>query len=196
MEPDKKTNLKSILGIAMILALMVDVVLLTLQNRELKSTIKSLSAASQVMEPLKPGDRVEPFKVQTLDGSMTTVAYFDPNRKYLLFVLSTTCPHCEKTLPAWKAMAKNSGNTCDVLGISIHSLDDTKKFVASKDVGFVTVSAKDDTSFSRKYKISGVPETILIDGNGVVEKAWIGELSSDQTAEIQNLMIASNAIAN
>jgi thiol-disulfide isomerase/thioredoxin len=170
-------------------------VLLAYQNRELKHKLSTSTSMSEI-EPLKPGDKAEPFLMTTLDGATKEFAYTNPARKYLLFVLSTTCPHCEKTLPVWKSIAQKNNDNCDIIGISIHSLDETKKYIGSKDVGFYVVSAMSDTSFNRKYKISGVPETILVSGDGVVEKAWIGELTYGQVKEIDNLMGAPGALGN
>ena len=141
--------------------------------------------------PVKTGEKVAPIVVQTLDGKISEISYTNPTKKYLLFVLSTTCPHCEKALISWRTISQsNTAGKCDIIGVSLHNLDATRKYLATKDVGFYTVSAASDTSFSRKYRITGVPETILIKGNGSVEKVWIGELTQDQTNEIQKLMTA------
>ncbi len=174
-------------GAVVMLLLATEVVLLTIQNRELKKALSGTTSMAQV-EPLKHGDRVEPIRIQTLDGSSTELQYNDPTKRYLLFVLSTTCPHCEKTLPVWQSFSHNKSDNCIVLGLCIHSLDETRRFLAAKNVGFYTASVEQDTSFGRKYKIAGVPETILINGNGTVEKSWIGELSPGQTNEISTLI--------
>ena len=170
--------------------LTAEVVLLTLQNRDLKNKLKSTAFAAQV-DPLAPGEKAVPFKIQTLDGATNELAFSDPAKKSLLFVLSTTCPHCEKTLANWKTITEKSlDDRCNIIGVSIHNLEETRKYLTNKKVGFYMVSAAADTGFSRKYKISGVPETILIDGNGSVEKVWLGELSDEQTEEIEKLMSA------
>ena len=194
MGSDRQKNVGTKIGYLLILFLTAEVILLTYQNRELKQELKNLVAATQPMESLKPGERVEPFNVKTLDGGLSEVRYADPAKKYLLLVLSTTCPHCAKTLPVWDVIARNRPNNADVLGISVHDVDHTKKYVEESKINFYVVSV--DTSFYRKYKISGVPETILVSGDGTVEKSWIGELTADQSTEIQNLMGASKTLTN
>ncbi|TLY28970.1 MAG: TlpA family protein disulfide reductase [Ignavibacteria bacterium] len=186
----RKKNWTLAVFCALVVFLAIDVVLLTLQNRELKLMLKAMTPMAQV-EPLKTGEKVAPIVVQTLDGKISEISYTNPTKKYLLFVLSTTCPHCEKALISWRTISQsNTAGKCDIIGVSLHNLDATRKYLATKDVGFYTVSAASDTSFSRKYRITGVPETILIKGNGSVEKVWIGELTQDQTNEIQKLMTA------
>jgi peroxiredoxin len=193
MDPAKKTFGK-IINYLVIVLLTVVVVLLSLQNRELKGTIRNLTMPIQPIDPLKSGERVEPFDIKTLDGSSGVVRFTDPTKKHLLFVFSTTCPHCARTLPFWQMIAESRTKDVDVLGVSIHDVDLTNKYVAESNVNFYVVSV--DTNFSRKYRVSGVPETILINGDGKVEQAWIGELSSNQMNEIQNLLSASETLSN
>ncbi|HEV8539078.1 MAG TPA: TlpA disulfide reductase family protein [Bacteroidota bacterium] len=195
MVETRKFRWTQLVGFIIIAGLTVEVVFLSIQNRQLKNVLKSRTMISQV-ESLKAGEKVEPLKIQTLEGETTVLSYNDPAKKYLLCVFSTTCPHCEKILPAWQTLAEKNNDNCFVIGISIHNVDETRKYVTAKKVGFYSVSASSDTSFNRKYKISGVPETILLDGNGKVQKAWVGELTSEQTIEIQALLSASQTLAN
>lgn len=186
-EQKKKTNWLQIISVIMIAFLILEVVLLMKQNRDLRAQISPFTNP-EMMEPLKSGDHVGPIKVQSLSGVASELSYTDPNKKYLLFVLSTTCPHCEKTLPLWQMIAQNAKpEMCSVLGISIHPFEETKKYVEQNQPNFNVVVVS-DTSFKRAYKINGVPQTILLDGNGVVEKAWMGELTTEQINEIQKLL--------
>ncbi|MBI3365082.1 MAG: TlpA family protein disulfide reductase [Ignavibacteriae bacterium] len=189
----KRTNWMQLASFALIVLLTTEIVLLIIQNRELKATIKSYAAGPR--EPLKAGDKVESVKVQTLDGSTTDLQYTDPGQKYLLLVFSTTCPHCAKTLPLWNSLVEEAKDKpgLNVMGISSESLEILKPYVADKKPGFYVVSVADDTSFSRRYKIPGVPETILVKGDGTVIKAWVGELQPGQVEEIQNLLKPSSA---
>jgi len=184
----KKINWLLVVSLVVIGLLMIDVILLTIQNSELKTTISNLT--QRQTEPLRRGEKVEPFKIQTLSGDTAEFTYPDTTKRYLLFVLSTRCPHCEKNLPSWKDIAKSSNSDVHIFGISTDNFELTRQYASTKDIGFYIASIA-DTSFGRKYKISGVPETILIDGNSTVEKVWIGELSEERVNEIKNLMGAT-----
>ena len=187
----------TLLSCFIIALLSVDVVLLTFQNKQLKSLLSVTTLQGQV-ESLKPGERVEPFKIQQLDGKTRELNYTDPSLKYLLFVLSTTCPHCENNLARWKTVAETPGGNgrCTIIGLFLNSLNETIKYATEKNPSFYIASVAPDTSFLRKYKISGVPITILVTGFGVVEKTWVGELSQEQTKEIQTLMFVSRPLTN
>jgi|ERR1041385_238082 peroxiredoxin len=195
-EAVKKTNWTQSISYIVIMILITETVFLIKQNKELKTTIKEMTASS-IIEPLQPGERVEPVKIQSLDKKISELTYNEPQKKTLLFIFSTTCPHCEKNLPMWKSLVEhNNSNQCDVIGISIHQVDKTFDYVSSRNVNFITYSVSSDTSFSRKYKISGVPETVLLNGLGIVEKTWSGELTQEHTMEIQKLMSTSQAVSN
>jgi peroxiredoxin len=95
----------------------------------------------------------------------------------------------------WKDIASAANETVSIFGISINNFEQTKEYASTKDIGFYLVSVA-DTSFGRKYKISGVPETILIEGNSTVEKVWIGELSKESLDDIKVLTGAPKALTN
>ncbi len=115
----------------------------------------------------------------------------------MVFIFSTNCPHSEKNLASWKEITEsNKNDRSDIIGISLQDLDETVKYITMKEVNFVTLSAAMDTSFMRKYKIGGVPETILINGKSTVEKTWVGELTMKQKGEIESLISALGATMN
>jgi peroxiredoxin len=163
--------------------LSAEVVLLTLQNRKLKTMLSTTTSLGLSAGALQSGEQVKPIKFQTLGGITAELRYDDPRKKYLLFVFSTTCPHCEKNLAVWRAIAeKPRADGLNIIGVSIQNLDQTTKYVTEKNPNFYIVAA--DTDFGQQYKITGVPETILINGNGSVEQTWLGELSPNQAKEI------------
>jgi peroxiredoxin len=185
-EPKNKWGLGEIISYTLIIILAAEVFFLYSQNRDLKN--KLVSMASPVGESLNPGEHVEPIEIQSLDGNISQLSYADSSKKYLCFVLSTTCSHCENNLVNWQHLAAvNNNNKCNIIGLSTQGLVETQKYATSKKVPFFIVSVP-DSSFSRKYKIVGTPTTILINHNGVVEKTWVGELSQEQTKEIQSLI--------
>ncbi len=169
----------------LITILTIDVVLLTLKVNKLETYIQNTSVISPV-DPLKPGDQVNSFTAQSLDGSQQTISYSDTQSTYLLFVLSTTCPHCEENLTKWRSIVEKIGEECFIVGVSIHDVKQTMQYIVDKDIPFYMVSVA-DTSFQTSYRISGVPATILIDSGGRVAKSWTGKLDDGQVDDIVTL---------
>mgnify|MGYP005843856329 CR=1 FL=1 len=173
-----------IVSFIMIILLSGEVVLLAIQNKKLKATIESFTNPTYL---LKTGDKAESINVKTLNGYEDSITYNDSTKRYLLFILSTNCPHCLNNLPKWKEIAYSQyTENVDIFGISISELEETKKYYYEKDVSFNLLVP--DTSFSRKYKISGVPLTLMVSGSGFIDKSWIGELNENQVNEIKGLL--------
>lgn len=190
-----KKNWVQLFSFVVIALLTAEDGVLMLQNGELRARLSPRTIGR--IAPLQPGEVIRPIMVKTLDGETEELKYVDTSKRHLIFVFSTTCPHCVKNLPAWQMLADSiERDKCDIIGISAHGLDETRKFVTTKELSFVTVSAADDTSFDRKYGISGYPLTILISGDAKVEKTWIGELTAQQTNEIRALISAEKPSSN
>lgn len=182
----KKNRWKQIVNFTVIGFLVVEVVLLMLQNRELKTQFNTMIKGQFNTDTLNVGERVENFEMMRMNNTPLGITYLDSTKKYLFFVFSTTCPYCEKNLEHWKYLeGDNHDESLRIIWLSIHDLDKTREYVGKKNLNFDIAVA--DTSFSRKYKIGGVPKTILIKGNGTVEKVWTGVLDAEKMKEIQTL---------
>ncbi len=113
------------------------------------------------------------------------MTFEDPANKYLFFVFSTGCPHCEENLVARNDIAaKLKGTGCFIVGMSINSVKETQEYAAVKEADLYMVSVQEDTRFSRKCRILGVPKTILVGADGVIEGAWVCVLNAEQPAGI------------
>ena len=165
-------------GALVVLLLTIDVVFLTRKNQQLEARLVELTVAP-TLPPLAPGTMVRPFPVLTMDGSRQLIDVTEPGSTYLLYVFSTTCPHCLANLGRWKTIADSAAKGVYVVGVSIHDPKRTTEYVAERKVPFYSVCVA-DSIFESTYNIRAVPATILITSGGRVEGSWAGELSEDQ----------------
>jgi peroxiredoxin len=180
-----RTRWFELAAVLLIILLSINLVLLTLQNREYEK-ILSRAGLSQADEIVRPGSQLENIDIVTLEGHSATLSVSDENKRFLLFVLSTTCPHCLANLPRWDSISRTlSSSGLYIVGLSIHKPEETMEYVAEQGVSFYTVSVS-DTAFLERYMIPGVPATLLLATGGIVEQVWIGELSEDQVSEVIN----------
>jgi len=183
-----KKTLYVVGSIALLLLLVINVILV-IQNRDLKQRLEEF-AAQRTPNILKVGDEVPSAVITMLDGQRKELSYSDSNKKYLLFLFNTTCGSCERNLPTWESIAASKQNgTYDILALSIFDEEKTRAFVSEKKMNLPVGLA--DTSFVKSYKIIGVPHTVVIDGNGTVQKIWSGTLKPENIQEIMNLLSAS-----
>jgi len=174
-------------GIVVIALLSVSLVLLMKKNSDLREQLQG-AATFNVLDELKPGDPVKSFEAQTLDGSTTTIEYSEADTKYLVLVLSTTCPYCEKNIDQWRKITGGCQQEgCYVIGVSVHDIERTRQYMVDKNVPFYTVS-NTGRDFAQDYKITGVPVTILVSEGGIVEKMWPGASNDDQVEDIISAM--------
>jgi len=180
-----------ILTTAMIAILSFEVIILTYQNRHARATVpNSLGRTSNwadVARPaLEPGQRIETFLnlLEPLSPSGqnngTLLSVDVKGKKKILFVFSTTCIICVRTIPAWVKVAKLVAGVRDVvvLGVSVHPRSLTEKFLSEREVEFPVYLAKDE--FMTTFAVNSVPQTIILDENNRVRQILVGEIKNPQ----------------
>ncbi len=175
-------------GIVLNLFLIAEVFLLVIQNRDLRSQIEE---AKKQQEPLQKGEVVTAFEGVSLDGTPVKVTYQDPNKRYLFFLLSTTCSICENNLPNWNTLVDEIKDTNTIIyGLTLEDQKVTQDYISTKATSF-KVATINDINFSRIYKVYGYPLTFLINGKGSVIQAWAGTLIPSKREEIKKLLNVS-----
>ncbi len=105
---------------------------------------------------------------------------------------STTCPPCRLEIPhIMKLEKKMQGKPFQLICISVGPGGKEEVRTFFKNTGFSMPTYFDPTGESAKiYGVTGVPETFLIDKNGVIVKKVIGALdwsTPEAVAFIENL---------
>ncbi len=171
------------IGVIVILLLSGAVVMLMLKNYDLRARLRG-SPTVNILDELKPGDRVDAIEAQSIDGRNTTITYAESGMKYLVLVFSTTCPYCVENIEKWRAIARYCQQEgCSVIGVSVHDIDRTRQYLLDMELPFFTV-INTGREFADAYKITGVPMTILISTGGIIEKTWPGVLSDAHVEDI------------
>lgn len=173
-------------------ALCVLVVMLTRQNRRLRSDNEQLAQAllrEQTRGTLGIGEGVEPLTVFDIDGVERELR-FAAGTPTLVLLASSDCPHCTETLPMWDRVltqtraARSAGVGVVLIQIDADRPDQLKPAPAS----LTPLGAKGaTTTWLRKIPIS--PAALWIDGGGVVRKAWHGVPSQRDEHEIASALL-------
>lgn len=119
------------------------------------------------------------IRVSTLEGDSLTIGEAGPGRRQLLFYLTTTCPHCRASLPAWNRIASYGESDFDVdaVGIALDGREAAEDYAREHDLRFPLVTFG-SLKMKELYRANVVPVTVLVDGAGRVLYSRVGVLDS------------------
>ena len=144
--------------------------------------------------PLVEGNNAPDFTLPLLGGGEAKLS--DYRGKVLLInIWATWCNPCREEMPSIQRLFQSSrGKPFDILAISIDTRGstDVDPFVKSLGLTF-PVALDSDKEVNELYQTTGVPESFIIDKDGVLRERIIGPLdwSDVSTSEyqlIQHLM--------
>jgi len=176
-----------VLGLAAIL-----LVILGMQTRALRRDVRRLEGAQHL---LHPGDVVPALRVARSDGDSITLGA-GPDPVQVLFVLSTTCPYCEATLPQWDTIAGRLLGTRGVVvyGVSLDPDSATVAYAARHGMRFPIVRfarARD----AGTYRAIGSPITLVVDSSGTVLYARGSVLTGAATDSVVKAALAGSSLS-
>jgi peroxiredoxin len=132
---------------------------------------------------LEPGEIAPAFEGEYVGGGKESIGYPEGGGKTLLFVLSPSCGTCAKTIPKWSQLAAQLEPPARVFGLVIGSYQGEQRLMKDKSITFPLLRFP-NRSVVEQYKISKVPQTILVAPGGRVEAAILGELNGSQVKDL------------
>jgi peroxiredoxin len=171
-----------ILVVAIVLALGY-VVTVARNNRLLVKVNQRLTERNAQFAMARVGDAVPPFTTADLNGQAVEVGR-NPAAKELLFVFSTFCSACETQLPVWERLAAQmKSKDLIVRGVTLDSADQAKAYFDGKQLNLPIVVAPKEM-FSRTYRVSDIPQIMLLDEERVVRWVHTGSMTPDKINDL------------
>jgi thiol-disulfide isomerase/thioredoxin len=138
--------------------------------------IPALSASRAItletIEHLEPGEFVEPFNIDDVDGDLHSVE-FPKGRITVLLFFSSGCPACHQMIPIWNRAFERRAKNVSVVGIVIDT--PPPRFFERVTVTF-PVMLSPGRGFLDRLKVARVPLTLRVAPGGRVEDVGIGSL--------------------
>jgi hypothetical protein len=159
-------------------------VALVVQNRTLKVPPKTLASLLP-----SPGARINELLGLSLDGAQMDVKFANvDHRKTILFVFSTTCGVCKVNWPNWQELTKEANTrSFRLIYANINSTvtrDYFDKYGLSVDNVFADLDARSRAALNLQV----TPLTIILSGEGTVERYWAGRLQQKDVSELRTLL--------
>lgn len=152
----------------------------------IQSPVGCKREAPKEKRPLAPD-----FTLTSVDGKIITLSQLR-GKVVLLDFWATWCAPCRLAIPHLKDLYKAYRERgLEIIGLSLDkgSPERVKKFVANMGIEYTIIMADDD--LVKKYGISPIPTTYLIDREGYITNQWVGfsqTLMSKITAETERLL--------
>ncbi|MEK7841468.1 MAG: TlpA disulfide reductase family protein, partial [Deltaproteobacteria bacterium] len=159
---NKGLSSKAIIGI--VVAIIVSVVLLIIAGQRHK------------FEPVLEGKTAPDFTLPDLKGKMVKLSDYKGKVVFVNF-WATWCKPCEEEMPSMQVMymaLKKQYPNFEILAVSIDKGDPdiVESFAKKYEVTFPILHDRNG-KIKEIYKTTGVPETFIIDQNGIIaEKVW------------------------
>jgi len=185
-QPRKNTQL--LLTILFVFIACVFLIIFLREERD--STIKTT-------KPLQPGIQVPNFVFADMNGKEVSLS--DHRGKVVLLnVWATWCPPCRQEMPSMQRLyEKFKGESFEILAVSIDSegREAVAPFMREMNLTFPALLDPRETIMSL-YGITGVPESFIIDKDGILVKKIIGPInwaSSEVFLFFKDLIHQSNS---
>ncbi len=145
-------------------------------------------------KPSSIGTLAPDFTIQDSDRSITLSQL--RGKIVVLNFWATWCPPCVDEMPSLEHLQKRfQSQDVTILAVSVDDdPDDYHKFLKQHDIDLLTVreaGQKTDTGViapvSSRYGTFKVPETYIIDRNGVIRRKFIGEVNWGQPEIVEYL---------
>lgn len=148
----------------------------------------------QKYEPVVAGVDALEFTLPDLDGYSHSLSEYRGKVVFLNF-WATWCEPCKDEMPSMQALyEKLQGQPFEIVAVSVDSdsAAKVKDFITSYGITFPVLHDRKG-KIKEAYKTTGVPETFIVDQNGVVaEKIWGPKDWSNPSAVITILDLLEN----
>jgi peroxiredoxin len=147
------------------------VILIVFLREERGSTLKSTKS-------IQPGHEVPDFAFPDIDGKKVSLS--DHRGKVVLVnVWATWCPPCRQEMPSMQRLyEKFKGESFKILAVSIDSegRQTVAPFMRKMNLTFTALLDQEET-IRPLYGVTGVPESFIIDKQGILVKKIIGPIN-------------------
>ncbi|WP_226666110.1 TlpA family protein disulfide reductase [Metabacillus litoralis] len=136
-------------------------------------------------------EKAPEFSISTLSGETISLSDFKGDLIILNF-WTTWCTYCQEEMAELNKFSKeNNSSNVHLIGINVTSSEQSEKsveqFIKHFDVPF-PIGLDESGKIAKKYKLIGIPTTLIIDENGMIQNKIMGPV----TSEMLNEIIASN----
>lgn len=122
-------------------------------------------------QEIAPANNVSPI----VEGSRLLNSNSKNSERTLILAISSTCHFCSESAPFYKKLIAEKGNA-RVIAVFPQSIQEGRAYLNQLGVPIDEVKQVALTDIG----VQATPTLILIDGDGIVKKSWVGKLRHDE----------------
>lgn len=160
-------------AIRILLSLLVVLLCFVIFKQGLRiEVLESTIAELKIPKPLQTGLAVPDFRVKDLAGRDYAITFGPSSRAKVIYAFRPSCGWCRQNSNRINWLASHIATRYDVIGLALDR-DGLSQFLKSHHMSF-PVYTDVPASAIQSYQLTGVPETIVVSGEGIVMGSWIG----------------------
>ena len=160
------------------------------QNSQLRGRLEELIPAreqkpSDTVRMVREGDELPEFKSKDIDGQEVRVAARGAGNT-LLYIYSPGCDRCEAGIASWVKVSnklRELHSSTQVFALSIEDSYTTVQHARKIKMPFVVVPFP-NVELQKKYGVTEVPLTVLVDQQGKVQAVWDKPLDEGEVGDV------------
>lgn len=142
--------------------------------------------------PLEEGDTAPDFTAVLTDGTEFTLSD-QQGKVVLLNFWATWCGPCVREMPAFEKLHAEYGEDVSILAVDcMESADIVQDFQEENGYTF-PIACDEEGEVVMKYPSQGIPYTLVIDGEGVIQKIYVG--AADAETQYQEYKVAIESVS-
>jgi peroxiredoxin len=174
-----------------VVALLCLNIVLLWQARELRTRLDLT-----VNKEFKAGEALPDFSGVDFKQQYVKVGFNESHKKFLLITFSVGCPACHANLPNWLALTeKLDHNQWQVVWLSRDPLDITREYCSEQNISDQVLSEFPLRTYNL-LGLRGVPQTVVTDSHGNIEKVWVGQLDDKGWSEVASYFSSQQQIVS
>lgn len=128
--------------------------------------------------PLSAGDTAPDFTAALTDGSEFTLSE-QQGKVVLLNFWATWCGPCVREMPAFEKLYGEYGEDVAILAVNCMESEDIVKAFQEENGYTFPIACDPEGDISLKYPSQGIPYTLVIDKEGIIQKIYVGAADAE-----------------
>lgn len=167
-----------LISVFLLLGLLASNAALIVQNRNLNLSVQRGEVA------ITEGQFMPAIAGIDVNGHEQIFDWGKDTRKTLLMIFSPRCGYCRENMPNWMAILQGIDKSAYRVVVVSSISDGAKEYIEKYQIKDVPIIIEPEPKVLIDYRMYVTPQTVLLNSDGKIEKNWIGKITDEQKAYV------------